>query len=46
MINSTCKGTKLVTRNQDIKLGQSDFASWQSKEFLKVLKMCAYSHSL
>ena len=36
MINSTCKGTKLVTRNQDIKLGQRDFARWQSKEFLKV----------
>ena len=33
MINSTCKGTKLVTRNQDIKSGQSDFAVGKQKNF-------------
>ena len=35
MINSTCKGTKLVTRNQDIKSGQSDFAVGSQKSFFE-----------
>ena len=33
MINSTSKWTMLVTRNQDIKSGQSDFAVGSQKSF-------------
>ena len=33
--NKTCKGTKLVTRNQDIKSGQSGFAIGRQNSFYK-----------